>query len=291
MIDFVTETPKHESTTQDSEAKPHETTAIQVLVKPVASVGEVLDAWKQFEFLKQGLLDKTDVVEVQGKRWITRSGWRKIGVAFGLSYELVEGSREDRDDKSFKWTMRVKAVAPSGRSAFGVAVCDSRERNFAHIEHDVYATAYTRACNRAISDLVGGGAVSYEEIEYEDEAKRIASARDVTAKQVPETQAVALEQPPKSEARHVVRWTVKGEDMPIPLGERPYETLMKGRVMKGLSEKHGIRFEEEVVGGHIVALLTSDMPDVCYDEFEGALNWSLRTIFRCNKNEVKVWVE
>ena len=32
------------------------------------------------------------------------------------------------------------------------------------MEHDVYATAHTRAKNRAISDLVGGGEVSAEEM-------------------------------------------------------------------------------------------------------------------------------
>ena len=55
--------------------------------------------------------------------------------------------------------------APNGRINTGVGICDSKERNFAHLEHDVYATAHTRAKSRAISDMVAGGVVSAEEME------------------------------------------------------------------------------------------------------------------------------
>jgi hypothetical protein len=48
-----------------------------------------------------------------------------------------------------------------------VGACASNERRFAHLDHDVRATAHTRGKNRAIADLVGGGEVSAEELEGE----------------------------------------------------------------------------------------------------------------------------
>ena len=58
----------------------------------------------------------------------------------------------------------VKVSAQNGRFAFGVGACASNERNFSHVEHDTRSTAHTRAKNRAVSDLIGGGEVSAEEM-------------------------------------------------------------------------------------------------------------------------------
>src|ERR1700674_1112033 len=69
-----------------------------------------------------------------------------------------------REDGSFVWSFRVRAQAPNGRFTEAVAAGDSRERKFSHIEHDVQATAQTRAKSRAISDLIGAGEVSAEEM-------------------------------------------------------------------------------------------------------------------------------
>jgi hypothetical protein len=79
----------------------------------------------------------------------------------------VKEERTEREDGTFFWKIEVKAYAPNGRSCVGVGACDSRERKFAHLKHDVYATAHTRAKSRAISDLVAGGAVSAEEVSEE----------------------------------------------------------------------------------------------------------------------------
>jgi len=60
----------------------------------------------------------------------------------------------------------VEAYHPStGRSSIGTAIASSREKDrWAHEEHDVYTLCHTRAKNRAIADLVGGGEVSAEEV-------------------------------------------------------------------------------------------------------------------------------
>ena len=58
----------------------------------------------------------------------------------------------------------VEAKAPNGRSAVGVGIASIHERQFSNPEHDIPATAHTRAKNRAFADLFGLGEVSAEEI-------------------------------------------------------------------------------------------------------------------------------
>jgi len=133
-------------------------------VKPLVTPEQAADEWARFEELKRQLLNEGDYQAIAGKRYIKRSGFRKIAVYFGLSDRILEQERVDREDGSFLWRIVVEVKAPNGRTSTGVGVCDSRERNFAHLEHDVLATCHTRAKSRAISDMVAGGVVSAEEV-------------------------------------------------------------------------------------------------------------------------------
>jgi len=147
------------------EEKQEETSMAPQIVKPLITVEEAVEAWRQFEDLKKRLLIEDDYQQISDKKYIKRSGLRKLGVFFGLSSNLNDEERTDREDKTFMWRITVYVTAPNKREMPGVGICDSKERNFAHLEHDVYATAYTRALNRAISDMIAGGAVSAEELE------------------------------------------------------------------------------------------------------------------------------
>ncbi len=138
------------------------------MIRPLATPDEALDAWQAFQQLKAKIVTKEDTQHVGGQDRITKSGWRKIGAAFGISTEaLREERRSHADGNGFVWECVVRAIAPNGRYADGLGSFDTRERRMAHLEHDARATAFTRACNRAISDLVGGGEVSAEEIKAE----------------------------------------------------------------------------------------------------------------------------
>lgn len=137
-------------------------------VLPLVTPEEAAAQWARFEALKSKLLVDDDYQVIQGKRFIKRSGFRKIAVYFGISDRIIKEERQDREDGSFSWRIDVEAVAPNGRSCIGIGACDSRERNFVHLEHDVYATAHTRAKSRAISDMIAGGAVSAEEVSSTD---------------------------------------------------------------------------------------------------------------------------
>lgn len=134
-------------------------------VEPLSTPEQAAEAWNKFQSLKEKLLSEEDYQDIQGKRFIKRSGFRKIAVVFGISDRILKEERIDRADGSFTWRITVEVAAPNGRTCDGVGACDSLERRFSHIEHDVFATAHTRAKSRAISDMVAGGVVTAEEME------------------------------------------------------------------------------------------------------------------------------
>jgi hypothetical protein len=159
------------------------------LISLVGNIEQIKLARKTFEDLKQAILVDSDFQTYTERnvtrRFIKKSGWRNIGMAFGISLEPVSSEFRDLNviaEGRFAIEYRVKATAPNGRYVEGVGSCDSHEDRFAEKVYnpgsgrkeatgrfafeynDVASTAYTRAANRAISDLVGGGEVSAEEI-------------------------------------------------------------------------------------------------------------------------------
>jgi len=94
-----------------------------------------------------------------------KSAFRKLARFYKISTEIVGNERVDREDGSWVWHYTVKAKAPNGQSQMGIGSCDSREvHGDRRREHDTESTAHTRAKNRAISDLIGFGQVSAEEV-------------------------------------------------------------------------------------------------------------------------------
>lgn len=133
------------------------------IVCQAVSAEVMKEQMRQFQRLKAGLLDSSDIVTIKNRPFIKRSGWRKMGLAFNLSDDIVKEIRDDFEG-GFRWRMWVKVTAPNGRSVIGVGGCSSEERDFAHLEHDVYSICHTRAKNRALSDMIGSGQVSWEEL-------------------------------------------------------------------------------------------------------------------------------
>lgn len=162
-----------------------------VPVRPLVSAEVAAQDWALFESLKKSLLKAEDYQTISGKKFTTKSGFRKLAVCFNLSDRIIEQVRTDREDESFTWRIVVETQAPNGRVCSGVGICDSKERKFAHVEHDVYATAHTRAKNRAISDLVAGGVVSAEEMEVSS-SKQTRKSKAPKAKAPEETQTVVF---------------------------------------------------------------------------------------------------
>jgi hypothetical protein len=139
---------------------------VMTLIEPAADIEELKKHWQRIQEIKKSILEKSDIQDIGGKTYVKRSGWRKLQSAFAISDRIVSKEREDQGDGQFLWRIEVEAYhVKSGRAATGVGACSSKERKFAHIDHDVFAIAHTRAKNRAISDLIGLGEVSAEEID------------------------------------------------------------------------------------------------------------------------------
>jgi hypothetical protein len=139
---------------------------------------------KNFEDLVEALLDK-DTDYQGGKK--KKSAWRKLAKAFNISDEKVcDRIIRDENYQIISAYFEVKAILPNGRYGIGVGDCsifdkinkDDAEmpsnfelrKRFTNAEHDVISTAHTRAKSRAISDLIGAGEVSAEEM---DEPKKV----------------------------------------------------------------------------------------------------------------------
>jgi hypothetical protein len=154
-----------------SELVPHVATRAEVM-RPLNS-DELVTAFAEYQKLRGRLLTKEDYQDAgRGKSFVKKSGWRKIATAFGLNTEILHSSVErDENGDPTRAELWVRAIAPNGRYADGDGYCSVTEDRFSgprgnksKLENDLRGTAKTRATNRAISDLVGMGEVSAEEI-------------------------------------------------------------------------------------------------------------------------------
>lgn len=185
---------------EESEPLPDVTPgSINSLIRPVDDIDEVVELYNQFEEIKDKLLKPSDRTKIGTNIHVNKSGWRKIATAFNLSVEVTE-TDSWVEDGIVKAKAVARATAPNGKVSTQVAMCASNESNFMEAgkpgdgtepkdhqdylrvdgkwrrlkepkevnEHNILATAATRAMNRAISDCVGGGEVSSEEIKAED---------------------------------------------------------------------------------------------------------------------------
>jgi hypothetical protein len=187
------------------------------LVRPAAANDQIEQAFRDYQNLSKRLLVASDYQEIQGKRFPKRSAWRKLAVAFGVTFEIVDRVH-DRDDKQriLRSEFIVRAQAPNGRFSDGWGACSAFERccdascrrrhqhcpgkdgkdcdgrsHFSHAEHDIPATAETRAKNRAAADLFGMGEVSAEEITDRDVRREEQEAPTMT-RPISEQQMKAL---------------------------------------------------------------------------------------------------
>ena len=167
------------------------------MVHPAASAAETLAVFRAFAELKKELLGDEDVQTFrergQTKKFVKRSGWRKLAIAFAVDLRIVESeiTYEDPDIHEGIVSARfvARAVSPNGRFAESSGYCSRSEKccskqcskdhthcpaingpcdvknHFTKPEHDIPATAETRAKNRACADLFGMGEVSAEEAE------------------------------------------------------------------------------------------------------------------------------
>jgi hypothetical protein len=143
-------------------------TQTQAIVKPAGSPAELGQAIESYRELQQ-TLDKAmpDCIQnISGKQFRKKNYWRAVKTAFNLKVECEKEERfEDEEDWGFMVTYR--AIAPNGATADGDGACTFREKSKGNMQptlHNIRSQAHTRAFNRAVSNLVGFGEVSAEEM-------------------------------------------------------------------------------------------------------------------------------
>ena len=195
-------TKAEESTEHDPKAiVPGKTTPTEIVTLPLTEQ-ETLERFNRTQHLKHRLLDpKTDMILIAGKPYIKKSGWRKLQFAFNLNDEIIREEKEEKGSKTI-WRMWVRVRAPNGREVMGVASASSDEKKFSHPDHDPYALCHTRSKNRAISDILGLGEVSAEEMLSEvpgasEEVEKAESTQVPTVQPAPRISAEPEPEHPK----------------------------------------------------------------------------------------------
>lgn len=129
-------------------------------------------AMTKYRELTNAMLTADDWQVIPNGKFVKRSGFQKIASGYGVSTEIIsEAVDRDEEGKPVRARATVRATHPQGRYAEGSGRCSLDETRFktpsgrAKAEHDIAATAVTRATNRAISNLVGFGQVSAEEVD------------------------------------------------------------------------------------------------------------------------------
>lgn len=168
------------------------------VVAPLSTPDKALETWRAYEGLIAKLLTEDDYQSFSegGKtgKFIKKSGFRKLATHYGFTVELLDerlGHKHDeatcarikfpdvftRDDRDCGCPIifarySVKVIAPNGRETTGIGLCSTGEKNrrFTRQDHDIATTAYTRAVNRAIGDMIGVGKPSAEEARATGEA-------------------------------------------------------------------------------------------------------------------------
>ncbi len=141
----------------------------------VPDVNAAAKSMELFTELKTKILTgDNDIVHIKGRPFITRQGWRKIALAFNITTEIIGTApihNPERVSETLGYVIQVRAVAKNGRFAVEIAACEKSEFKDPKeaTTHNIITKATTRAVNRAISDLVGGGEISAEELENGDE--------------------------------------------------------------------------------------------------------------------------
>jgi len=138
------------------------------------NVDQALEEWKAYQKITELMLDESDYQEIQGRAFKKKSAWRKYARAFNITTEIIDKDivKTDKSGAVKEASFIVRATLPTGRYADGWGNCSRQEGNKAHPNHDIPATAMTRATNRAIADLIGAGEVTAEEIQADVKMNR-----------------------------------------------------------------------------------------------------------------------
>jgi hypothetical protein len=142
----------------------------EIQVIDIANAKATMKAFQQF---KNDVLTDMDFFVIPSDpkmtRHVKKSGWMKYAMALGITTHVYDERSEKitwKGEEVLAYHFSSKAVAPNGRSAEAIGSASSDEgKPWASSVHGIRAMAQTRAVERAISNLVGGGEVGADELD------------------------------------------------------------------------------------------------------------------------------
>jgi hypothetical protein len=169
----------------EKEVVVYEDKSIAKLVK-FAKFDEIKEQFEAFNEFKKSLLVEDDKLWIgkdgkpgkkgEGIEYLKRSAWTKIAFGCGLEIETSEPKKElceDNKGKYYIYRCEVIGIAPNGKKMSCWGYASSRDPFFTKSgykiaeENDVAMKSQTVGFNRVVSNMVGGGCVSAEEMPYD----------------------------------------------------------------------------------------------------------------------------
>jgi hypothetical protein len=202
---------------------------------------EAFEAYRELQrALDAGMPDQ--LMNIRGRMFRKKGYWRAIATAFNLNVACV---KEEVTETG--WLVVYRATTPSGRFIDGDGACENDEKSDGQdTEHNVRSHAHTRAFNRAVSNLVGFGEVSAEEMRHE-RASTPATSAELT--------------PPADARRHPSEPNGGGTSATLPPGthagsliRKVEETLMTSGKRQG-QPKWFVHFEDGIKASTIDKLM------------------------------------
>lgn len=148
----------------------------QGLIRPAGTPKDLVEAIRTYKEI-QNALDKAMpdcIMILGGKKFRKKNYWRGIKTAFNLKVECLSESKITHEDGDWGYHVIYRATATNGATADGDGACTFSEKSKGSMQasdHNIRSQAHTRAFNRAVSNLVGFGEVSAEEINKNDIAQ------------------------------------------------------------------------------------------------------------------------
>lgn len=142
------------------------------IVSPLLDGAAMSGAISKYKEIQKALDESMpdQIMEIQGKMFRKKGYWRSLSIAFALKSECLKEEKITSEvDGDWGYIVTYRATAPNGSFADGDGACMASEKNIGRMEateHNVRSHAHTRAYNRAISNLVGFGEVSAEEMQH-----------------------------------------------------------------------------------------------------------------------------
>lgn len=163
------------------------------ILRPADSLDHIAEAFREYQRVCETILDASDYQTYEGKPRKKKSAWRKLATAFNVSTRVVEKEIERDAARNVLSAFFTVEASAGNRCTNGSGYCEITEKccatrtggkcrkaawkghfccengcdgrkHWSHANHDIIATAETRAKNRAIADLIGCGEVSAEEL-------------------------------------------------------------------------------------------------------------------------------